>query len=240
MRSDADTRRIRGVLFDVDGTLYHARPLRRRVITRLLVLPLRGLSRALRTWRILSSFRRALEDVRHELPGHEPLATVHYRRAGELAGADAGDMRACVEEWMLRRPLPFLRRYRRAGVEEFLELLASRDVRIGFFSDYPVRAKLEALGLGHYASLELCATDPDVNAYKPWPHGFRRACEVWGLEPGEVIYVGDRPEVDAIGAAAAGMRCAIIGVRGREPNPACGFLPVGDFPELGSSLEDLL
>ena len=79
------------------------------------------------------------------------------------------------------------------------------------FSDYPSGEKLEALGLDKRLSLTLCATDPEINAFKPHPRGFLRACELWDLDPAEVLYIGDRPEVDAVGAAAAGMPCAILG-----------------------------
>ena len=54
-------------------------------------------------------------------------------------------------------------------------------------------------------------SDPEIDAFKPSPRGFLRACELWDLEPADVLFVGDRPEVDAAGAAAAGMPCVIIG-----------------------------
>ena len=57
----------------------------------------------------------------------------------------------------------------------------------------------------------LCSTDKEINAFKPHPRGYLRACEEWGLQPQEVLYVGDRPEVDAKGAKAAGMPCMMVG-----------------------------
>ena len=59
-------------------------------------------------------------------------------------------------------------------------------------------------------SAALCATDPEINAFKPYPKGFLHACTLWGLRPEEVLYVGDRPEVDAVGALNAGMPCVIL------------------------------
>jgi FMN phosphatase YigB (HAD superfamily) len=64
-------------------------------------------------------------------------------------------------------------------------------------------------------SLALCATDPDINAFKPHPKGFLHACRHWGVPPEEVLYIGDRPEVDAVGAATASMPCAILTVKTR-------------------------
>jgi FMN phosphatase YigB (HAD superfamily) len=41
-------------------------------------------------------------------------------------------------------------------------------------------------------SLALCATSPEINAFKPHPKGFLHACALWGLPPEEVLYIGDR------------------------------------------------
>ena len=98
-----------------------------------------------------------------------------------------------------------------AGLPELLDALAARGMHAGVFSDYPARAKLEALGLEGRFDPVLCATDPEIDAFKPNPRGFLRACELWGLEPGEVLYVGDRADVDGEGARRAGMPCALVG-----------------------------
>jgi HAD superfamily hydrolase (TIGR01549 family) len=118
-----------------------------------------------------------------------------------------------ITEWIHRRPLKYLRLCKRQGVETFFSLLKSRGVQIGVFSDYPVADKLQALGLSERITLTLCATDPDINAFKPHPRGFWHACTRWGISPEEVLYIGDRPEVDAVGAAAAGMPCVLLANR---------------------------
>jgi FMN phosphatase YigB (HAD superfamily) len=40
----------------------------------------------------------------------------------------------------------------------------------------------------------------------------------WGLDPSEVLYVGDRIDVDAPGARAAGMPCAVLTTRRVYPD----------------------
>jgi FMN phosphatase YigB (HAD superfamily) len=118
-------------------------------------------------------------------------------------------------------------------VEEFFALLRDRNLPIGMFSDYPAREKLQALGLAGTTNLTLCATDRDINAFKPHPQGFLRACAAWGLAPDEVLYIGDRLEVDAAGAASAGMPCAIVSKRTRRQsaNYYDAFL-ISSFAEL--------
>lgn len=237
MSADPSLARIRGVLFDVDGTLYHARPLQIRMALALLALPLSGFSRARRTWRHIKSYRRALEEVRYAPKNGVDAATQHLRRAAELAGDDIEALQSTVDEWLARRPLPHLLGCRRAGLVEFLDELRRREIQIGFFSDYPVAAKLEALQIDGYGSVCVSASDPGINAYKPLPDGFQRASELFDLPAAEILYVGDRPEVDAVGAANAGMRCAILG--SASAPPGSDFIAVPGFADLMRVLQEL-
>ena len=120
------------------------------------------------------------------------------------------EVRRIVEEWIYHRPLKYLKWCRRRGAGTFFADVQRRGIKIGVFSDYPAQEKLKALELDSYVHLVLCSTDKEINAFKPHPRGYLRACEQWGLQPHEVLYVGDRPEVDAKGAAAAGMPCIIV------------------------------
>jgi FMN phosphatase YigB (HAD superfamily) len=209
---------IRAVLFDVDGTLYHQPPLR------LLMAGELGAGAWVRhapwnvprLWRMLSVFRRVREELRALGRPDEPLARLQYTLAAERAGVPVNDMEAAVEEWIYRRPLKYLPRVIRGGMAEVLSGLEARGLRVGAFSDYPVSEKLDAMGLRATVSLELDATADSVNAFKPHPRGLEVACERWGLSPGDVLYVGDRAEVDAKSAAALGMPCAIVGGSGGD------------------------
>ena len=129
---------------------------------------------------------------------------MQYQAAAEQAGVAMGEVEAAVQEWILRRPLP-LPLVRRARLAETLQELHNAGLHLGVFSDYPTAAKLDSLGVRRFFSLELCATDAEVNAFKPHPRGFLLACERWNLSPHQVLYVGDRHETDALGAAAAGL-----------------------------------
>jgi FMN phosphatase YigB (HAD superfamily) len=138
-----------------------------------------------------------------------------------------------VDEWIMRRPLRHLARVRRPGLPELLQLLVSRGLRVGALSDYPTDAKLRALGVAEYFSLGLCTTHPAINAFKPHPKGFRVACAHWALSPQEVLYVGDRPETDGAGAAAAGLRCVIVGGGRARTDHGNGATIISAFADLG-------
>ena len=225
---------VRAVLFDVDGTLYAQTPLRIRMAAELAFAGLRAPRTIARTARILATFRRMREELRLEGDAaSRPLNMLQFSRPAERLGIDALDVEQVVDEWIMQRPLRHLRSARRPGLGRFLSLLKDRGLRVGALSDYPVHTKLRALGVADHFSLGLCTADRPINAFKPHPGGFRHACELWGVAPQEVLYVGDRPETDGAGAAAAGIRCVIVG-RGGSRGAARdgGRATVSAFTEL--------
>lgn len=164
-----------------------------------------------RLWRVLAAFRDVREELRALGRAEAPLARLQFTHAAERAGVDASEVEHAVEEWIYRRPLKYLPRVMRQGTYEVMTALRGRGLAVGVFSDYPVADKLETMGLRQHVSLELDATDEAINAFKPHPRGLTTACERWELSPEEVLYVGDREDVDAQGASMAGMPCAILG-----------------------------
>lgn len=223
----------RAVLMDLDGTLYSQRPLRLRMLRELALEPYRQRSfvHARETVRRLRVFRQVREELRALGRASEPLELLQYARSATRLGCDSKGLRATVEEWIHRRPLRYLRGRARAGLADFLDELHSKGIPVGVFSDYPVGEKLAALGLRERFQLELCATDAEINAFKPHPAGFLLAAERFGLRPSELLYVGDRIEVDAAGAKRAGMPCAILGRREGEADGACACRDVAALRE---------
>jgi HAD superfamily hydrolase (TIGR01549 family) len=235
-------RPVQAVLLDVDGTLYHQEMLRLFMMLELAALPLVQESHLSATdvWSVLRTFRRVREGLRQVGSPLEPLAELQYTETARQMGIDPNAVERVIAEWMYQRPLKYLKLCRRRGLEAFFMFLKNNDVRIGLFSDYPVREKISALGLSESIRLALCATDPEINAFKPHPQGFLRACAVWGLPPEEILYIGDRPEIDAVGAAMAGMSCAILSrkasTRGQYEFSNC--FAISSFPELQHALID--
>ncbi|GAB2799955.1 HAD family hydrolase [Streptomyces daliensis] len=78
--------------------------------------------------------------------------------------------------------------------------------------------KLRTLGIRDRLELLLCADR--VGHAKPAPEAFLAACEALRLPPGEVAYVGDRADIDALAAEAAGLRGVWLDRTGPEPAPA--------------------
>jgi FMN phosphatase YigB (HAD superfamily) len=209
-----DPAQLTTIVFDVDGTLYRQGPLRRAMLFRLLraavLRPFTGWA----TLRALRAYRHAQELLR-DAPIQGDLAGAQLRLACERSGLAEAVMAPIVARWMDREPLPLLRRLVEPALPRFLGVARDRGLRLGVLSDYPADAKLEAMGLRAMFDVVVSAQDSDVNRFKPHPDGLVAALRRLGASPGQALYVGDRPEVDASVARAVGVPCVIVG--GREP-----------------------
>ena len=218
----ASDRRWLAVLFDLDGTLYSQTPVRLLMAAELMSLPLKGLREGSRQWRAVTAYRRAQEQLRRTGLPVEPGTQLTL--AASNAGLSIAEAEQAIDEWMFRRPLKYLARWRAPGLLPLLDFLDRQGIRLGVLSDYPAAAKLGALELSDRFSLVLSAVD--VGAFKPSPLGYLEACKRWQLRPEQVLMVGDRVEVDAAGAQAAGMSSVIISKQRNRPLPShCLFLP---------------
>jgi phosphoglycolate phosphatase/putative hydrolase of the HAD superfamily len=235
---DTLTGPIRAVLFDVDGTLYAQPPLRAAMALEMAVtcvLPTRRHRVAIP--RVLA-FRRCREELRGDHDRAEPLARRQYTVAAERLGCTDHEVECAVEEWIYRRPNKWLRFCRRSGLVQLLDGLQEKGMLCGVFSDYPAEHKLAALGLEGRFGLILSALDPEIDVFKPDPRGFLAAATRWDVPASQVLYVGDRYDVDAEGALAAGMRCAVV--TSEEPrNFAKDVIAVRNFKELHRVLSHL-
>lgn len=233
----AAQRRIRAVLFDVDGTLYVQPPLRLIMACEMaLAYATARTNHERRFARRVAAFRRSREQLRADVGTADCLAHRQYSVVSEQLKCGREEVERAVREWMHERPLKWLKYCRRSGLIHCLDALAASGIRLGVFSDYPAEEKLAALGIRDRFDFALSATDPEIDALKPHPKGFLEAIRRWNVRAEEVLYVGDRIEVDAAGALAAGMACAVIGADGRRPE-AARITPIKGLKELPRVVE---
>ncbi len=96
-----------------------------------------------------------------------------------------------------------------AGVRKTLLELARRGLRMGVLTDAPrfkAYQRLEAAGLVDF--FDFVVTFDETGERKPHEKPFRTAVELFGLQPSQVLMVGDWPERDIAGARSAGLRTA--------------------------------
>ena len=220
----SNSSRLKAIVFDVDGTLYDQTRVRLGMLARLMVFTARYPTDGWQALRILRVFRQAQETLRHRDPAGD--ATLAQAEAvAQRLGVSVDDVRRCVTRWMEHEPLDLLRAARRDGVMETVTAARERGIRLGVCSDYPADAKLAAMHLHGVFEVVVCAQDAEVQSFKPDPRGLLVAAARLRVHPSETLFVGDRPEVDAVAAERAGIASVIVGGRKfphrtRRPGPA--------------------
>jgi HAD superfamily hydrolase (TIGR01549 family) len=198
---------FRLMVFDVDGTLYDQKGLRRRMGALLLRHAL--LAGGLQTPLILRSYRKWREELADE--ERERFEDVLVGRLAARYRRPETEIETLVADWMEKRPLPFLGAFRRPGVKELFARLREAGKTIGVLSDYPAEAKLARLDLD--ADIVVSARDPGVEVMKPHPRGIERLMQAAGVAPEETVMVGDRAERDGEMGRRAGVRTFILSSR---------------------------
>ena len=106
-------------------------------------------------------------------------------------------------------------------VLETLETLRSRGVKTGIVTNgfrYDYERILEALDLAGYFDVVVGADTCGVA--KPDRKIFLHAVDELGVEPGEVVFVGNEHKYDYVGAQAAGLKPLLIDREGDAPEDA--------------------
>jgi FMN phosphatase YigB (HAD superfamily) len=217
--------RIRAVIFDVDGTLYHGPGLRRRMLVELITHCLAD-PRRLPLLRLLRLYRSERERLAEEEASG--ILRLQYERPAARLGIPAAAVEEAVGVWIHRQPLPYLRAHRIPGAERFLALVRASGRAVAVLSDYPAKAKLAALGLD--ADRIVCGTDSDVDRLKPHPAGLIKLVNDLGMEPDDCLLIGDRDDRDGAAARRIGMPCLLRSDRPRLP---------GQFVDFRSLLESI-
>lgn len=185
---------------DLDGTLYYQSPLRLVMALELAVLG----------WGAIPCIRAFREE--HDrlcLETSEPLADPFLTQIGRTAarlGGTEEDVRRLVERWMIQRPCRWLRPFRRRGLLREIEDFRRRGGKTALVSDYPARAKLQAMRSAHLFDLVIASGESaEPLRLKPWPDGYLRAAHTLGVPPKDCLVIGDRLAADGLAARHAGM-----------------------------------
>lgn len=195
---------VRLVVFDLDGTLYDQRCIRRRMLWELALHCLRNPG-DLASLRVIAEFRRARERLADEGVGE--IGRLQYERPAASLGLRPEAVAEVVGDWLEERPLKHLLRCRFADVDEVFGQMRESGRKIGVFSDYPVEDKLAALNLN--SDFAVAAAEPEIDRLKPHPAGLECLMSRAGVTPAQCLMIGDREDRDGACARNAGVRYLI-------------------------------
>jgi FMN phosphatase YigB (HAD superfamily) len=191
------------VVFDMDGTLYDQKKLRVLMARDLLWHSLR--TQSVQVIGVLKAYRKTRERL-----GNAEVFNFESRLIREVAAGcrlPPAEVSSIVSEWIINRPIPYLKSCRFKGVQTLFENLQRRGKLIGILSDYPVVSKLEALGIR--ADFVVCANDQQVKVLKPHPRGLAHLMSAAGVTADTTVMVGDRIDRDGYAARRLGVRALI-------------------------------
>ena len=117
-----------------------------------------------------------------------------------------------------------------------LTALRDRSYRLGIITN--LRGDLAPLvdraGIGNY--LDFCVNSTLAGKEKPHPPIFEEALRQAGVDPGEVLHIGDQVRSDVAGARAMGMHAALLD-RGGWHEPVNGSPKISSLGEIAGLLE---
>jgi putative hydrolase of the HAD superfamily len=216
---------LRAVLFDLDGTLMDHDAAREAGLRAHLEDWLPG-TEAAELERLAAEWRRL--EARHYDEYARGDCSFSEQRRRRVAGMHAVLEREPAQElaaddWFAAYLSHYRRRWRAfEDAAPALSALAAAhpQARLGVVTNgegEPQRAKLAAIGLED--RFEVVVASGEEGVAKPRAEIFELACERLGARAGQAAHVGDRLDLDAEGAAAAGLRGVWLDRVGQERGP---------------------
>ena len=188
---------IKAVAFDIDGTLYPDWKLYLRIIPYFM----RNLS-------FYSRFNR----VRKILHRTAPLADFYEYQArllGRMMGISREEAKIHIQTICYDGMMAYFRRIKPYPyVLECIRSFKAAGLKIGILSDFPPEQKGNIWGIRELC--DVCIGSEESGALKPSKYPFGILSMKLGVEPGEILYVGNSVKYDVLGSRNAGMKSAYL------------------------------
>ncbi len=190
---------VRGIIFDLDGTLYALRWYL-RILFFIRLFP-HGL-RLRRFLRVRETFAGA------DLKSQERLLSAISKELGGRENMRSADTRRWIDEAFYVSYIalmPFFR-FSRPGLAQLLAALRAKGIRLAVLSDFGrVPERLEKLRISP-SLFDTVASCEAAGALKPHKRPFLDIAKDWGVLPGDILVIGDRADTDGAAAQSAGMQ----------------------------------
>jgi putative hydrolase of the HAD superfamily len=203
---------VEGVLFDIDDTLVDTRGAFAHAMNFIAGKYLPGVG--------MAEQPKVLELWRADPSGHYRAYTRGEMTAREQRMARANQLHETFggrnlsdddfEVWDAEFMAAF-----RAGWKPFdesravIDTLRSRGYRVGALTNAGLALQTEKMRVCGLSDVDVLVTLDTFGVGKPDPRVFQEATRLLGTEPGVTAYVGDEPDIDALGALGAGLGAGI-------------------------------
>lgn len=189
--------KIKAVAFDIDGTLYPN--------SMMYFLSIPFLLSHIKEVRAFANVRKRIRKV-EEIPD---FYKIQGQLMGEKLGISTEESVALIDELFYTRwfkVFDYLKPFH--YVKECLEELQNRGILLGAMSDFPLRDRLDRLGLKKYFPVRF--STEEIGYLKPRVEPFLALQERLGVDPQNILYVGNSYAYDVLGARKAGMLAAYL------------------------------
>ena len=188
---------IRAICFDLDGTLYDLPRQKRRLWKWMLRHPI-----VLKVWQEETALLRGVRG--NDLHG------VVAQRVAQRCGITLEKAQAIIQKVVFEiYPATFSPQDLLPGLLELFAWIDDNEIPRSVVSDHPTDKKLH--GLGQTEGWQCTIDCSDLGALKPLPDGLEKAARLMGVNPNEVLMIGDRDDTDGQMALHVGAPCLIRG-----------------------------
>jgi HAD superfamily hydrolase (TIGR01549 family) len=204
---------LKGIIFDLDGTLYKMKWFFKPLIFFLLFPHSTRLLKFLEARDYFSGI---------EMFNEENLLMSISRKLAEKEKISIQDALIWIKGSFYKafiNVMPFYR-FSRPYAKEILLELSKKQIKIAVLSDYSkVLERLNKLGYEEtlFNTISSCES---AGALKPHPRPFVEIADRWNINPSHILVIGDREDTDGEAAKKAGMQFILISDKKKLPKYA--------------------
>ena len=208
-------------IFDLDGTLYFQKPFRIRMALYLIMYIFKHPS-SIKDVLLIKEYRkvrenweeRDIDEIGKSIDESLSIDNRQYEYVARKKNSSAEKVRDAVEFFMMKAPLSLLPDYVDDNLKKFIKKMRENSKVVVIYSDYPVKDKLNALGIdvdGMYTS-----TDENIGVMKPDGKGIEVILSDYDISGENAIMIGDRYEKDGLCAIANNVDYIILSSKKEE------------------------
>jgi putative hydrolase of the HAD superfamily len=198
--------KIEAVVFDIDGTLYPNAS-----------MYWRSIPFALKNFGLLRAFNKVRKNIRkYELI--EDFPALQIKLLAEEMKITPREAKEILEVSVFQDWFQVFKKLKLfTGLKEMLDDLQAREIPMGVMSDFPIRGRLQDLGVGDY--WKIAFSSEDTGYLKPHRKPFEWISELLHVPIEKILYVGNSFQYDVLGAKSVGMMAAHVAKKAPQKQP---------------------